>query len=251
MYSGEGAGYHTGDREPPPKTFADVGVLLLYEAFLFFHAGCKHKCIAMPGMIYRTQVHTAGRNIRSTGRQMDISGRESDGLIRSISLLQSQIDGNTSCRPRWHPFHDPAEKTPLYRARFAPMAPPKKRVLFLPPVGSKAPVLGQSRDGAERSAGEYFEPHNPAKKTPFFSHLSVVRHQGLANHWTEQNHLLKNLERRADYARLAGVESGLRGQNQLQNRVSCRARRCHGRRDGRKTRLKGTGRERGRGYGGA
>lgn len=37
----------------------------------------------------------------------------------------------------------------------------------------------------------------------------------MANHRTKKNHLLEDLERGADYARLPSVQGGLRGQHQL------------------------------------
>lgn len=47
------------------------------------------------------------------------------------------------------------------------------------------------------------------------AHLPVVRHQRLADHGAQQDHLLEDLERRADDAGLARVEGGLHGQDQL------------------------------------
>lgn len=62
---------------------------------------------------------------------------------------------------------------------------------------------------------------NNTKENIHKEHLSVVRHQRLADHGVQQNHLLEDLKRRADDAGLARVEGGLHGQDQLLCFVGC------------------------------
>lgn len=50
---------------------------------------------------------------------------------------------------------------------------------------------------------------NRDKHEKTHTYLSVVWHKRLADHWAQQDHLLQDLERRADDTGLSRVESGL------------------------------------------